>query len=77
MVAAFDRDALPAGLATFEDGAIVVSLRGANALVLLDAAGAVVRQVTGPALDHPAGVVRRGDLVLVASHRAVLEVAVR
>jgi sugar lactone lactonase YvrE len=64
----FDRAEQPAGLTTFDDGAVVVALAGANAVALLDHGGSEVRRVRGgdggPALNRPSQLASDGGAVL-------------
>ena len=88
LVARFKPGESPAGLALLDDGSMVVTLRAANAIVLLDATGTEVRRVTGTAgataIDAPAGVAFHGSTLLVTNQSptnkagwAVLTVGIR
>ena len=57
----------PAGIALLDDGSMVVTLRDAAAVVLLDATGTEVRRVKGDALDAPLGVAFHGNTLLVTN----------
>lgn len=87
LVARFLPNERPAGLAVLPDGSMVVALRDAGAVVLLDPEGAEVARVEGPAgdtpLEAPTGVALQGQTVLVTTQAAdkanwaVLAVGVR
>ena len=87
LVARFLPNERPAGLAVLPDGSMVVALRDAGAVVLLDPEGAEVLRVEGPAgetpLEAPTGIALQGETVLVTTQAAdkanwaVLAVGVR
>lgn len=71
LVAAFARGELPHGLALLSDDSLAVSLAGADAVVLLGAAGDPVRRISGSAgdvkLDTPANLTFAGATLLVTN----------
>ena len=88
LVASFPAEQEPAGIATVSDGSLVVALRGAAAVVLLDPDGREVRRVSGTAggvaLDAPTEVAFLGPTLLATNQAparteawAVLAIGIR
>ena len=67
LVARFPPFQSPSGISLLRDGSMVVALRDATAVALIDSAGAEQRRVTDPSLDTPMGVALANGTVLVAA----------
>ena len=87
LITEFGPGEAPSGVASADDGSIVVTLRDADEIVLLDAQGAETQRIGGSAdgrsIDAPAGAAFHGPVLLVANRapespedRAVLSVGI-